>query len=157
MLRATSMPVSWLIIDWWGNLWIRIALSHPRWSDSQIYMRMQASLMQLNSMSASYGVSTIMLQQYAGNERNMTKPKTTDAQGNKNMTGAQVQTVNAALDILQSGMEHKIGAAAVETAAQQQQAESTVMPPDQGQPPQGGGMPQPDASQGPPDQGAPTQ
>jgi hypothetical protein len=67
------------------------------------------------------------------------------SQGNKNLVGAQADVVNAALQILQNGLEHKVGASVMDDAAQQEQlaAQGQQQPqmPDMGAP-QGGGMPE---------------
>ena len=61
------------------------------------------------------------------------------AQGEKNLVGAQAVTTNAALDILQTGLEHKVGEASVAQAEQQLQQQAQPQQP-QAQPQEG--MPQ---------------
>jgi hypothetical protein len=72
------------------------------------------------------------------------------SQGTKNLSSSQAQIVNAALEILQNGLEHKVGSDVVDQADQQMQQAASMQPqpqPDQG----GGGMPPEDQGGGMPE------
>jgi ABC-type sugar transport system ATPase subunit len=72
------------------------------------------------------------------------------SQGTKNLSASQAQIVNAALEILQNGLEHKVGADVMDQADQQMQQTmqpQPQMPPDG----QGGGMPPEDQGGGMPE------